>query len=195
MESFSRKFYAAARNSRCLERGEYIYTFMEFKEFLEPAGILHEHTVPRTPEKYGAAKTMKRTLVETLQSSLMRSFDIVLVRRTHVYSCLYVSLKSISSKGHWRNDSFQSMDEEEFLSLSSLCLWSWDYCTCTEGWKRNKVWFQTQEMQQKFGTNYNMSTFVQWWDWSPFELWLLCMQLDLKLHQVNVAIAFLDGKL
>ena len=49
--------------------GEYTYT--EFEEFLESAGIRHKRTIPKTPQQNGVSERMNRTLVKTVRSMLV----------------------------------------------------------------------------------------------------------------------------
>ena len=49
------------------------YTSNKFEEFLKTEGVLHEHTVPKTPEQNGVAERLNRTLVETICSMLVDS--------------------------------------------------------------------------------------------------------------------------
>ena len=42
------------------------YTSKEFEDYLKKNGILHKHTVPKTPEQNGVAERMNKTLVETV---------------------------------------------------------------------------------------------------------------------------------
>ena len=49
--------------------GEYLST--EFKNHLSECGIIHQVTVPRTPEQNGAAERLNRTLVEAMRSMLI----------------------------------------------------------------------------------------------------------------------------
>ena len=51
--------------------GEYISA--EFNEYLKIRGILHELTIPYTPEQNGVAERLNRTLMETAQSMISHS--------------------------------------------------------------------------------------------------------------------------
>ncbi len=50
--------------------GEYLST--EFKQHLKVKGILHELTIPYTPEQNGLAERMNRTLMESARASIMQ---------------------------------------------------------------------------------------------------------------------------
>ena len=47
------------------------YTSTEFKEYLKREGICHELTILKTPEQYGVAERMNRTLMETVRLMLL----------------------------------------------------------------------------------------------------------------------------
>jgi len=49
------------------------YTSNKFKEFLKRERVVHECTVPKTPEQNGVAERLNRTLVETVHSMLIDS--------------------------------------------------------------------------------------------------------------------------
>ena len=49
------------------------YTSTEFEGYLKKEGILHQYTIPKTPEQNGVSERMNRTLVETLRSLLSDS--------------------------------------------------------------------------------------------------------------------------
>lgn len=46
------------------------YTSVEFEGYLQDEGILHEKTIPKTPEQNGVAERMNRTLVEAVRAML-----------------------------------------------------------------------------------------------------------------------------
>ena len=46
------------------------YKSAEFHNYLKKEGIRHERTIPKTPEQNGVAKSMNRTLVESVRSLL-----------------------------------------------------------------------------------------------------------------------------
>ena len=51
--------------------GEYIST--EFENYLKQEGILHQNTIPKTPEQNGVAERMNRSLQEAMRSMLCES--------------------------------------------------------------------------------------------------------------------------
>ena len=49
------------------------YTSKEFQEYLKAEGVLHERTVPKTPQQNGVAERLNRTLVEMVRTMLIES--------------------------------------------------------------------------------------------------------------------------
>ena len=49
------------------------YTSTEFEDYLRKEGIIHEYTIPKTPQQNGVSERLNRTLVETVRSMLADS--------------------------------------------------------------------------------------------------------------------------
>ena len=63
---------STGRRVKCLRTdngGE--YTSLEFQSYLKKEGIVHELTVPRTPQQNGVAERLNRTLMEAVRSMLV----------------------------------------------------------------------------------------------------------------------------
>ena len=70
------------------------YTSTQFSDYLKAEGVVHEYTVPKTPEQNGVAERQNRTLIEMTRSMLGGS---------NLPQCLWA--ETLSSATYLRNRS------------------------------------------------------------------------------------------